>query len=941
MYRDQVVFECPYKHSTFNSKSFAAFKLVLGMNYAKWLGLGELKPSNKATAIPIDFKENLVIELPSDDWYSRIQEARHEVLAPEVAVPKTIVEMKLAGAMAENPPIVRVVEPTENSEGTVTFKRKESDWDFNTKLIPKEHQSAIPRCKPSSPSAIQSISIPGIDPSRGAPPAELTGNISMGDPVDFVTSELFQSMNTTACHVDLIPTEKMTAMFDEIDALSVRDRTHTASGNLSFAKTCKEMGMNFDTHAMYRTWLIDEMGFDPDLIEFNRSKVASGTRFPFPSGSKWNKIKEEGSRKHRRANHIDIDQNQEAETEALDWIESEIKSQRDSFAREGKYVFSVQKARYAMSASTQDFKKMKSKLSAKKQKRTKAIAMGKKPDPSNARDALTCEDAEDWVKAMDNEFQGLVDMGVLELGFTGDQLIELGILSKPVPCGLYFTRKYGGDEGKLIKNKVRCAVQGHPGNMQKGVHYDKTFSATPQESTCRLICALVVLYNLFRGAFDITKAFCWADLPPGDQIALGYPEGYKQFDKDGNPLFMILRKNLYGHPAAGRQYGIQRDNSLLQKFNEQGWKCIRTRMDPCLFRITRVYKDELIWCLILVHVDDCDIAAQSQQMVDDVVAVCATIWDCTKVDPDHMLGVRRRITRDETTGYVHSCEIDMVPFVEGMYKAFSDRMPGKSTTLPIDASFEISMADVVPDSESRAVLDAGYQCAMGMLLWAARRVYSTIRVGVSVLCRVMSKPSWKAFYGAMSLIRWVYDHRNEGLLFTNSCPIPFGMVDASNKPDRKDGKCQFGFVFMFMGAVIMDVSKKLRHVGLSSEHNEYMAMAFAHQSLIWLRQLLEELDLTHLIEEPTVMFEDNKPAILLSQEDMVSFGNQYMYLPYHFNKEVQEEGHSVVTFVSSGMNISDLMTKCVGTKEFKTLSRALTGYDTSLVDDLFKIAYSK
>ena len=53
------------------------------------------------------------------------------------------------------------------------------------------------------------------------------------------------------------------------------------------------------------------------------------------------------------------------------------------------------------------------------------------------------------------------------------------------------------------------------------------------------------------------------------------------------------------------------------------------------------------------------------------------------------------------------------------------------------------------------------------------------------------------------------------------------MVDASNKPDPADGKCQYGVACMFMGGPILENSKKLKHVGLSSQHNEYMAMAFA------------------------------------------------------------------------------------------------------------------
>lgn len=252
----------------------------------------------------------------------------------------------------------------------------------------------------------------------------------------------------------------------------------------------------------------------------------------------------------------------------------------------------------------------------------------------------------------------------------------------------------------------------------------------------------------------------------------------------------------------------------------------------------------------------------------------------------------------------------------------------------------MSMNDQVPPEESKAVLDAGFQCAMGMLLWAARRVYSACRVGVSMLCRVMSKPSWRAFYAAMQMIRWIYERRHYGLKFTKDvCPIPLGLVDASNKPDPKDGKCQFGYLFFFMGAPIVELSKKLRHVGLSSEHNEYMALHFAHQALIWLRQLFTEMGLYSLVEQPTVILEDNKPAMILSQEDLVTQGNQYMYLPYHFNKEVQEEGHSLVKWVPSGQNIADMTTKCNGTKEFRALIGALTGHDVTLLERLFLYAY--
>jgi hypothetical protein len=222
-------------------------------------------------------------------------------------------------------------------------------------------------------------------------------------------------------------------------------------------------------------------------------------------------------------------------------------------------------------------------------------------------------------------------------------------------------------------------------------------------------------------------------------------------------------------------------------------------------------------------------------------------------------------------------------------------------------------------------------------MWAVRQCYPGGKVAVSMMCRVMAKPSWNAFGEAMNLIAWLFQNRTIGIKFSkcgNTTPI--GLVDASNKPDPSDGKAQFGGVIMFMGAAVIDISRKLKHCGLSSAHNEYMAMYYVNQALVWFRQLLAEMGLMDIIRKPTIMLADNQAANLLSQEDVVTHGNQYMYLPFHYNKEVQEQGFCHVDYINTLQNISDLMTKAGGSREFNDLLGALTGHDTRLIEILAK-----
>ena len=139
----------------------------------------------------------------------------------------------------------------------------------------------------------------------------------------------------------------------------------------------------------------------------------------------------------------------------------------------------------------------------------------------------------------------------------------------------------------------------------------------------------------------------------------------------------------------------------------------------------------------------------------------------------------------------------------------------------------------------------------------------------------------------------------------------------------------------------MDISKKLTHTSLATQTAEYMAMAFAHQAMVWMRQLFQETDLIHLIENSTLMFGDNKPANMLAIEDVVTSGNQYVYLPYHYNKEVQELGLSIVHCVRTKDNISHLLTKAVKVAEFKTLANALIGHGVILINKLIADAWKK
>jgi hypothetical protein len=250
---------------------------------------------------------------------------------------------------------------------------------------------------------------------------------------------------------------------------------------------------------------------------------------------------------------------------------------------------------------------------------------------------------EGWCASIHEEIDPLIKMGVLDegpnsTGYTKAQLLEEGVdinVRKAVFVGLYHTHKFD-KSGEVDRLKTRCALKGHKGNMQRGIHYGETFTPTPKEDTARLLIALMCLYNLYRMTGDIVKAYCWAPMPPGALIAIRYPPGLKRFDPvTGEELYMIMRKNLYGHPAAGRSWGKLRDSEIIKYFNQDGWTCTQCESDPCLFYFTR----DSAWALVSIHTDDMDAVATTNDILEGIFNKIHEIWEIKRTDPELMLGV--------------------------------------------------------------------------------------------------------------------------------------------------------------------------------------------------------------------------------------------------------------------------------------------------------------
>ena len=303
--------------------------------------------------------------------------------------------------------------------------------------------------------------------------------------------------------------------------------------------------------------------------------------------------------------------------------------------------------------------------------------------------------------------------------------------------------------------------------------------------------------------------------------------------------------------------------------------------------------------------------------------------------PNFMLGVKRTLIDNENE---FSVDLTMTAYVEGMIQSFSeyDRPKHVKTPFPEGPLGTLIKDKNTSEEEVKEVLGRGYMRLVGMLLWASRNVFPECAYGTSKLCSLMSCPSEKAWKCGMHMLTWLEQNKSRGIKFTHDHPNPnpIAMSDSSFMSSIKqdgvllphDFKDQYGWVIMWHGGPIAWSSRKHHHVGKSTAQVEYMAMYHCHNNIIAIRQLLRELDVVGVVDSPTPMFGDNKSANLLVEEDLISSGNQYIYMTYHALKEGALLGDIQVYDKRSQKNLADLFTKNVNSFTTNNLVEILCGY---------------
>lgn len=465
------------------------------------------------------------------------------------------------------------------------------------------------------------------------------------------------------------------------------------------------------------------------------------------------------------------------------------------------------------------------------------------------------------------------------------------------------------DDGSIDKFKARLVIQGF--SQRPGIDFDETFAPVAHQESTRLLIALAAQHGYKTRHIDIVGAFLNGDME--EDVFMKQPDGF--IDPENKDLVCKLLKALYGLRQAGNVWNKRFHNFLVK----MGF--VRISADPCIYILQRAKS----MVILALHVDDCLMINNDNQLCDAAVRTIASEFEITDLgEPTKLLGMR--VCHDHSTGAI---SLDQETYILEILKRFN-MFESKPSDLPHVPNLHLSssMSPSTPEA-TKAMQDIPYGEAVGALLWLSICTRPELKPAVSVLCRFIKNPGPQHWSAVKLVFRYLRGSTKHGLRYsrdpTNPGLIGYADSDFANDPDKS--RSVGGYVVKFANAAIAWKSKLQSTVATSSTHAEYMALYDCAREIVWLRQLL--VDINHATFGPTTIFEDNRGCISMTANMRTDPKTKHVNVKYHYTRGLVQDKTITIEYKATADMIADLMTKPLDRPKFLRFRPELGVHDLS------------
>jgi len=236
---------------------------------------------------------------------------------------------------------------------------------------------------------------------------------------------------------------------------------------------------------------------------------------------------------------------------------------------------------------------------------------------------------------------------------------------------------------------------------------------------------------------------------------------------------------------------------------------------------------------------------------------------------------------------------------------------------------------------------------VGQLNYLAATTRPDIQFSVHQCARFCEKPMMSHEKAIKRIVRYLKRTKDQGLVMHVDqskgieCFVDADFAGSFNKEkptNPRDCLSRTGYVVKFAGCPIVWSSKLQTMIALSTTEAEYMALSKAAREVIYLMNLMEELQrngVKLVTSQPKIqckMFEDNAGAIELAKLPKLRPRTKHMAIQYHHFRTwtVQglngEEPKIKVEYVPTTLQEADILTKPLPRVQFEKLRLRLCGW---------------
>ena len=492
--------------------------------------------------------------------------------------------------------------------------------------------------------------------------------------------------------------------------------------------------------------------------------------------------------------------------------------------------------------------------------------------PNSYKEAISSQSYKNyWQNAMNEEISSFHENNVYES-------VEKEEWMRPITTKWVYDIKTLPN-GTIDRFKARLVARGF--SQKEGIDYEEIFSPVICTSAIRLLLAFAAIRKYQVHQLDIKTAFLYGDIDR--EIYVEPPPGYEEAGK-----LWKLKRSLYGLKQAPKCWF----NKMNQIFSDLGFHSLKK--ERCIY----IKKQNERLTIIIVYVDDLLIISPDTGEINQIknqLSQQLKLRDLGQVK--RFLGIS--IERSPDLSYFSLSQEEYIDELVETYNLTDakplHRLPSLDT-IPLKTEFQDEIDHSLP-----------VRNIVGALLYIANTTRPDISSAVSYLSRYLHQPTLTILRYSKQVLKYLKTTKSLKLYLGDLEPTNLTAYADANFAPEGDRKSQSGGIIKLNGSSVAWLSRKQDTVSQSTSEAEYIALATVTNEVRWIQHLLEELSFR--VSYPTVIFEDNQPAIAVCKNQKSAKVTKHVDIKYHMIEDMIHKQIIMVQYLESGKQLADALTK--------------------------------